>query len=98
MRERVDDRDFERKPPVHDCAGKLYGRTFCCPEGGRYELTQDGKAMTCSVHGSAREPRQPLEPSMDGTVGRLMHELQDVTAAVTFAPEGLRMTLTIERK
>ncbi len=88
----------DRQCQVHECAGKLYGTAFHCPDGGRYELTPDGLAMTCSVHGSAREPRQSLAPSATGTVGRLMGSLADVTAAVTFAPEGLRMTLTIEQK
>src|SRR5262249_22044290 len=88
----------DRQKQVLDCAASLHGRAFCCPEGGRYELTKDGKAMTCSVHGSATESRQPLEPAADSAVGRLMGDLKDVTAAVTFAPEGLRLSLTVERK
>jgi hypothetical protein len=87
-----------RTQQVHDCAARVYGTTFCCPEGGRYELTKDGKSMTCSVHGSALEARQPLEPAADSVTGRLMGSLSDVTAAVTLTPAGPRLSLTIERR
>ncbi|HEX9329560.1 MAG TPA: hypothetical protein VF915_23735, partial [Reyranella sp.] len=79
-------------------ADRLYGVHFCCPEGGRYILSRNGKAMTCSVHGSAREPRQAKEPGERSPAGQLMRDLKELTAALTFTEHGLRAVLTIERK
>ena len=41
------------------------------PDGGKYELSADGKRVTCSVHGSAHTPRGPA-PAANSPTGRLM--------------------------
>src|SRR5262249_8605076 len=58
---------------VHRLADRLYTAHFFCPEGGHYRLAADGKAMTCSVHGTALAPRQPVAPAEQGTAGKLLH-------------------------
>lgn len=41
---------------VHREADALHAVHFFCPDGGKYEVTADGKQVTCSVHGSASAP------------------------------------------
>jgi Protein of unknown function (DUF1559) len=76
----------------------VYGVHFFCPEEGRYRVAPDGKAVTCSVHGSATAPRQPAVPSEKSSLGRLLHEFADMTLALTFMEDGLHAVVTIERK
>jgi hypothetical protein len=72
-------------------------RSFC-PEGGRYLLSPDGKTIECSVHGSAGSPRQPIAPVEANSLGKLMRDFTDLTATLTFMPEGLRAVVTIDRR
>jgi hypothetical protein len=44
------------------------------------------------------EPRQPAAPDKDSPLGRLAHELADMTATLTFLEDGLRAVVTVERK
>ncbi len=83
---------------VREFADKLQAVHSFCPEGGQYGLAPDGKAFLCSVHGSAQFPRQPAAPTETNALGKLMRELADLTATITFLPEGLRAVVTIERK
>jgi len=69
-----------------------------CPEGGRYLLSPDGKTIECSVHGSAGSPRQPIAPVEANALGKLMRDFTDLTATLTFLPEGLRAVVTIDRR
>jgi hypothetical protein len=39
-----------------------------------------------------------MAPADDSPTGRLMRDFADLTAGLTFTPEGLRAVLTIERK
>jgi hypothetical protein len=61
-------------------------------------LARDGKAMTCSVHGSARAPRQAKAPARESAVGRLLSDMTGLTAALTFRADGLRAVVVIDRK
>jgi hypothetical protein len=79
-------------------AERMYGLTFRCPDGGRYVLAKDGRAVTCTVHGSALEPRQAEEPARDSPLDRLMRGFADLTASLTFREDGLRAVLVVERK
>jgi hypothetical protein len=79
-------------------SARLYGVHFFCPDGGRYAVSPDGKAVTCPVHGSALAPKQPVAPSEKSGPGRLLLELADMTLALTFLEDGLHAVVTIERK
>jgi hypothetical protein len=79
-------------------AEKLYGLHFTCPEGGHYVLSKDGKMMTCSMHGWAKDPRQEEAPAKDSPLARLLGNFADLTASVTFREDGLHAVLIIERK
>ena len=79
-------------------ADKVQAIHSFCPEGGRYLLSPDGRTFECTVHGSAKSPRQPLAPVETNDLGKLMRELTGLTAALTFMPEGLRAVVTIDRK
>jgi hypothetical protein len=83
---------------MHDYAARVYGTYHACPDGGRYVLSADGKTVTCTVHGSPQNPRQGMAPADGSPTARLMRDFADLTAALTFTPEGLRAVLTIERK
>jgi hypothetical protein len=76
----------------------LYGAHFFCPEEGHYQVSADGKAVTCSVHGSALAPRQPSMPAQNSSLGKLLREFDDLTLALTFRDDGLHAVMTIERK
>jgi hypothetical protein len=91
-------RKADRSAPALAYAERMYGLHFCCPEGGHYVLSPDGKTMTCSVHGSAADPRQREEPARDTPLDRLMRSFADLTAALTFREDGLHAVLVIERK
>jgi hypothetical protein len=79
-------------------SAELYGVHFFCPEEGHYAVSSDGKAVTCSTHGSALFPRQPAVPSEKSSLGRLLREFADMTLALTFMDDGLHAVVTIERK
>jgi hypothetical protein len=83
---------------VQDHAARVYGTHHVCPDGGRYVLAPDGKSVVCTVHGSALDARQTTAPAPDSPTARLMRDFQDLSAALTFTPEGLRAVLTIDRK
>ncbi len=80
-------------------AGERYLDThFFCPDGGRYAWSDDGKHVTCSVHGSASEPRQPAAPSPGSDLGRLLSDFSDMKLTLTFLEDGLHAVVTISRK
>lgn len=71
---------------------------FFCPDGGRYELSDDGTEVVCSIHGSARQPRQHAAPSAGSPVDQLMKDFAGATAELTFLEDGLHAVVTIRRK
>lgn len=88
----------ERSDAVIEFADRIQAVHSFCPEGGRYLLSPDGKTIECSVHGSAGKPRQPIAPTEANALGKLMRDFADLTATLTFMPEGLRAVVTIDRK
>jgi hypothetical protein len=78
-------------------AEQVYGVRFTCPEGGRYVWSPDGKTCSCSVHGSALEPRQGLTPSKHG-LHELLRDFRGLTTTFTFLEDGLHAVLNVERK
>jgi len=83
---------------VHREADRLYAVHFFCPDGGKYELSADGKQVTCSLHGSAAAPRQLAAPSPTSPIGRLLKDFAGATAELTFLEDGLHAVVTIQRK
>jgi hypothetical protein len=79
-------------------AERVYGTRCTCPDGGRYVVSEDGKTVTCSIHGSVLDPRQGSAPAANSATARLMRDFADLTAALTFTKEGLRAVVTIDRK
>ena len=77
---------------------KVYGARPFCPDGGTYTLSADGRTCTCSVHGTAMEPRQPAGPADTSATGRLLKSMSGVRATLTFEEDGLRAVVTIDRK
>ncbi len=81
-----------------ELAGRLAGARFACPEGGTYHVSADGRQVSCSVHGTAADPRQPTAPSDQSPAGRTMRRLSDLTATLTFMDDGLHAVLVVKRK
>jgi hypothetical protein len=81
-----------------EMAGRLAGARFNCPEGGAYHVSADGRQVSCSVHGTAADPRQPAAPSDRSPAGRTMRRLSDLTATLTFMDDGLHAVLVVKRK
>jgi hypothetical protein len=83
---------------VAQYADKLNATHLFCPEGGRYTASPDGRAVTCSIHGSVMSPRQPSAPTEASAPARLMRELAGATATLDFMQDGLRAVVLIDRK
>ncbi|MBV8858225.1 MAG: hypothetical protein JOZ02_14940 [Acidobacteria bacterium] len=81
-----------------ELAERLAGARFACPEGGTYHVSADGRQVSCSVHGTAAEPRQPVAPSDESPAGRTMRRLTDLTGTLTFKEDGLHAVLVVKRK
>jgi hypothetical protein len=90
--------DAAAEPALLDRVARMYGTRPFCPEGGRYLLSADGRTCRCSVHGGDRDPRQPAAPTEASATGRLMKGFGGLTAALSFADDGLRAVVTVERK
>ncbi len=79
-------------------AERLYATHFYCPDGGRYEVSADGKEVTCSVHGSAALPKQLAAPTAESCTARWLQHFGGATAELTFLEDGLHAVVTIQRK
>jgi hypothetical protein len=79
-------------------ADRLLAVHFFCPEGGRYELSSDGKTCSCSVHGNATSPRQALAPNPTSSPSRVLQDFGGLTATLTFLEDGLHAVFMLERK
>jgi hypothetical protein len=74
---------------------QIMGTRPYCPEGGHY--TWDGRSVTCSVHGSLGDSKQPEHPAEDSQVSRLLRALRQFSGSIMFQSDGLFATLEIER-
>jgi len=83
---------------AHTSADRLFGYHAFCPDGGHYHLTEDGKFVRCTVHGTTFLSKQQLTPNTKAKLGKLSQELKQVTAELTFTKEGLHAVLTIDRE
>lgn len=79
-------------------AERVYDAHFYCPEGGRFEIGDEGKHVQCSVHGSGAAPRQPTHLGGQSAFAQLLEELGPVTLTLAFLEDGLRAVVTIERQ
>lgn len=76
----------------------LRGYQPYCPSGGRYSLDAGGSAVSCSIHGNLRAPKQPPAGDASSKTLDFVNTLQRVNARLTFTPEGLMTTVDIKRK
>jgi hypothetical protein len=81
-----------------DRVARLYGVRPFCPDGGSYTFSADGKTCSCSIHHSARDPRQPTAAAETSATGKVLKSLAGINATLRFDPEGLRAVVTVERK
>jgi hypothetical protein len=79
-------------------ADQMYAVHFFCPEGGQYLLSPDGRSCTCSVHGSARDPKQPLAANENNGPGKLLNTFGGLSASLTFLEDGLHAVVILERQ
>ena len=83
---------------LHRFSDQFHSVHFFCPEGGRYVLTPNGKAVSCSVHGSALAPRQPVAPAGESASNKLLRDFTGMTVALTFLEDGLHAVVVLDRK
>lgn len=79
-------------------AHTLYGVDLFCPCGGGYETDGTGTHAACTVHGSARQPRQPQIGVAGGAMDKLLEEFSEMTLTLTFLEDGLHATLHVDRQ
>jgi hypothetical protein len=79
-------------------AGAVHGVEFFCPDGGKYELSADGKQVVCPVHGTAAAPKQLPAPAPNSPMGKVLKDFAGATAELTFLEDGLHAVVTLERK
>jgi hypothetical protein len=79
-------------------AEEFYAVRFFCPEGGHYFFSEDGKGCSCSVHGSALEPRQQLAPQPTSSTALTVQRLAGAKASLTFLEDGLHAVLILDRR
>ncbi|MBA3804754.1 MAG: hypothetical protein H0X14_03455 [Acidobacteria bacterium] len=83
---------------VWQYADKFQAVHLFCPEGGRYIASPDGRSVSCSIHGSVLDPRQPSAPTEASAPSKLLRELAGATATLNFTQDGLRAVVVIDRK
>lgn len=76
----------------------LRGYEPYCPSGGKYTVIPGTRAITCSIHGTPRNPRQPADHAKDSKTMQLVNSIEKINARMAFTPEGLMTTLEIQRK
>jgi hypothetical protein len=92
---KVADEDLSKEAEAE--AARLYAVHLYCPEGGKYQVSADGKKCSCSIHGDAEQPRQPLRPGA-AAAGKAMEQFAGLTATLTFLEDGLHAVVVLERK
>jgi hypothetical protein len=90
--------DEELDRLVREYANRFHGVHLFCPEGGLYRVSTDGRNVTCTVHGSVTDPRQPSQPTTESAPGQLLRELAGATATLKFTSDGLHAVVVIDRK
>ncbi|MFO0937563.1 MAG: DUF1559 domain-containing protein [Gemmataceae bacterium] len=93
----------DRKPVVLDAnfynrVDRIYGGRPSCPDGGKYELSADGRNCRCSIHGDVENPRQPQGPSAASSTGRVLKTLGGLSASIRFEDDGLHVIVIMDRK
>lgn len=76
----------------------LRGYDHYCPSGGKYSIIPGTRAVTCSIHGTPRNPRQPADSQTDSKTMQLVNSIEKINARMAFTQEGLMTTLEIKRK
>jgi hypothetical protein len=79
-------------------AEKTLGREFLLPDGGRYELSKDGRRIVHSQYGDLSVPHQLAAPVSGGPLQSTIAGFGGLVAELTFLEDGLHAVVTIERK
>ena len=88
----------EKSAKLLDLAERIDGVRYRCPQGGAYTLEPDGVTWRSTFCGTLAAPEQREAPAEKSGIATLMRQFQDLTATMTFLPEGLRAVVTIDRK
>lgn len=83
---------------VASVAPRFLGYGVVCPDGGRYRFDAVAGEAVCSVHGRHVDPMRLDAPPPDSPIGRLLDEVERVTAQLRFTPEGLATQVSIQRR
>ena len=75
----------------------LRGYQPYCPSGGHFVIDERTGAASCTVHGAARQPRQPVTGDKSSQTLSLVNSLERVNARLAFTHEGLMTTVDIKR-
>jgi len=75
----------------------LRGYQPYCPSGGHYVIDERTGAASCTIHGTARQPKQPAAGDKSSRTISLVNSLERVNARIAFTPEGLMTTVDIKR-
>jgi hypothetical protein len=86
---------FKKAPNELDAESlALFGAIFECPEGGRYALDTDGRAL-CTVHGSKLAPRQGPRPQPGSPAAFVLERVHRAAARLGFTAEGIITSVEI---
>ena len=77
---------------------RLFGYVPFCPAGGSYRFDGKSDELSCTVHRTPYEPRQPSASRGDEPFIRFLSSLKTIEASFRFTPEGIRTRVAIERK
>jgi hypothetical protein len=75
----------------------LRGYQPYCPSGGHYVIDEKSGAVTCTIHGTTWQPKQPPAGDKTSKTLTLVNSLERVNARLSFTPEGLMTTVDIRR-
>lgn len=75
----------------------LRGYQPYCPSGGHYLIDERTGTAVCTVHGTARKPKQPVSGDKSSKTLALVNSLERINARMAFTPEGLMTTVDIRR-
>ncbi len=78
-------------------ATDVFGGPLVCPTHGKYSIDSGTGQVSCDVHGTATQPRQPFD-GPPGKIAGFAESLQDVHLELTFLDDGLHAVVTIQRK
>ncbi len=77
-------------------AEHVFGGPLLCPTHGEHVIDPDTGRVSCSLHGEAIEPKQPVA-SRGGLITDFAESLEDVRLELTFLEDGLHAVVTVAK-